>query len=270
MAKIKKTFPVKSRGVGLPDYSQPKPVGQVPVGPVFTSTDVAELAVRLGSIVNFDRRGNVFSFDDFETPILKFRTFTNVGCSVTLDTAQARSGGQSCKLFTPTSTPPSSRAATLSRALPIPASEQVGIEISWHSKLYRSEIEFYTSWYDGATEYFAAIKFSLIVPSILPGLAKIYLYTQSGYVELAERLFWSPLDFAFRTLKLVADFDTGKYIRLLFDREEFDISDKFLWSSPSTFHPQIETTFALKSSLEFGDTCWVDDFILTQNEPPNT
>ncbi|GAH92629.1 unnamed protein product, partial [marine sediment metagenome] len=42
-------YVVRTRGIGLPDYAQPKPVGSVPVGPIYTSTDVGELAARLGS-----------------------------------------------------------------------------------------------------------------------------------------------------------------------------------------------------------------------------
>src|SRR4030042_6725681 len=87
------------KGVGLPDYSQSKPLGAVPVSsnsPVYTLTDSAELARRLGSITTFDGRGYILWYDDFEGGAVGTR-WTTSG-TVTQSAAYCRNGTYSCKI----------------------------------------------------------------------------------------------------------------------------------------------------------------------------
>ena len=64
-------------GHGYPDYGT-----QGPVSTVHSIQDLGELAVRLGSIVTFDRRGNVLWLDGFDSGIGAWSKGGNVNYSV--------------------------------------------------------------------------------------------------------------------------------------------------------------------------------------------
>ena len=67
---------------------------------IFANVDVAELVVRLGSPVSFDRRGNVVLIDDFAASVIKWSyPGYGTGNGHELSTAWAKSGSQSLKLF---------------------------------------------------------------------------------------------------------------------------------------------------------------------------
>ncbi|GAH47647.1 unnamed protein product, partial [marine sediment metagenome] len=62
---------------------------------------MGEIAARLGSIVTYDKRGDVVDFDNFEFPVLRW-DINVVGSEsyARLDSAQCRSGAQCMKMFT--------------------------------------------------------------------------------------------------------------------------------------------------------------------------
>ena len=80
---------------GTPDWG-------VTAGAVTTYqvTDLGELAVRLGSPISHDRRGDVIWWDDFECTLNKWQTVANgAGSSVALSDARARNGRYSALLI---------------------------------------------------------------------------------------------------------------------------------------------------------------------------
>ncbi len=80
----------------LPDYTT-----KYKMTNIFSNIDTAELAVRLGSGVIYDRRGNVVDYDDFEHGSLKWdNDFTAHAGTVAVSTDTARSGGKSLKIVT--------------------------------------------------------------------------------------------------------------------------------------------------------------------------
>ncbi|GAG14536.1 unnamed protein product, partial [marine sediment metagenome] len=79
-----------------------KPYGRTEAqNTVFGLQDMGELAARQGSIVTFDRRGNVIWYDDFESSLNKWLLYDlGVGAAVVESNEAARNGLVSCKVTT--------------------------------------------------------------------------------------------------------------------------------------------------------------------------
>lgn len=239
---------------GQPDYGlyAPKEVGS-------SISDMGEVAARLGSIDIFDKRGDVVTFDAFEEPILKWVIGTTPAASyVFLDSTHAKSGSQSAKLY---HTNIIDSYAIIDKYLSILASKQLGIEISWHGHIVGGELDFYLTRYDGTTAISANLQLN-------HADGKLYILSSGGsWVEVTTVSFPPLSDHEFRTMKLVADFKTEKYVRLLLDLNEYNISAIPLYKVPSVIRPYIQAGLQFKAKTAVEDTLWADDFILTQAEP---
>ena len=91
--------------------------------------DLGELAVRLGSIITFDRRGDIVWFDDFEGDVFKWeRDPSGVDAAIIVSPEAARNGAFSAKLTTGNL---ADDHATILHHLPYPVTSRVGFEISF-------------------------------------------------------------------------------------------------------------------------------------------
>lgn len=225
-----------------------------------TLADMGELAARLGSVVIYDRRGDVIDFDNFEETILRWSTTTAVtGDYCRLDSGNAKSGSQSVKLYTAKS---AMAYITMSRGLSLRGSDRIGIEISFSNLSSVCELIGGAAYYDGTNVHYARWK-------IIPGTEKLYVYdnTTLDYVEIAGTGAIMAAAFTFYTIKMVFDISTGKYIRLLFSNNEYDVSSYPLYSAADTTAIRLLPWFALLGSASDTGNVWLDDFIITQNEP---
>lgn len=266
MATIVKTFTVASRGVGLPDYSQRKPVGQVPVGPVHTSTDVAELAARLGSPITHDRRGNVMLVDDFGSGIQGWSVSgSGAGWAVIPSSKRARSGGFSCKLTTGAV---SGGLANIARYLPYPTLSKLGFELAFTMRQHIYEYHLYIYVYDGTNRHKAKVRYLYLGPP--PGNDILQVDDNGTWTDLATGLYAYASEYEFHIMKLVADFVTKKYTRLIFDDLEYDISSYNLESEANPTGSHMLAHFqVVNDATAFNYNCYADDAIITQNEPRN-
>lgn len=270
MAEVVEEYAVKTRGLGLPDYAAA--VGGVPVGPVYTSTDIAELAARLGSPVTFDRRGNVVWFDDFESNINKWSirfsgngpgdTPLGVGGGAVLSADAVYRGSLAAKLTTPDAV---GDGVNLDLFLPVATITNLGAEVSF-------TLDDDVWWYqitiirrNGTVGLGGAIRYSL------PGQVLTYWNSAGGRTDLI-----APLDLGvapegshqWHTLKMVADMTNGKYLRCIIDDQSIDmVADMLVMpyiSSPSTFVSVNSSNGAVGNHSNF-----VDNVIVTQNELAN-
>lgn len=259
---ITREFTVEQRGLSLPDYAALKPVGTVPIGPVYTSTDIAELAARLGSIVTFDRRGNVLWFEDFENTLGAWTThYSGIGGSVALSTTRARSGSFSAKLVTGNVT---GNEVWISRSFPLPSSDRLGFEVSFT-----------------IVEQMATIKFQIKIDAINGNaywLAIQYTYATKKleyqgidweWHTIQEILMGSSYSW-FHTMKLVFDQHSGKYTRLIWDNAEFDLSTiSYSCDVGGGALPKVTVWIEGVTASDLNVPMYIDDVIVTQNEPPN-
>jgi len=255
------TFPVEQRGIGNPDYAAPKPVGQVPIGSVYTLTDIGELAARLGSIVTHDRRGNVICLDDFESPVLSWSEYSLLGGTQHFTSSHCMDGAQAIQL-----TPGSNLGAVieLTKLRATPVLSNFGAEIGFST----SDTDF--------TGYFT---FMLDVDDGENRLAYRILYNKpdkkfriwhnGAYVDLLSYDYYFGPD-EFQIIKIVVDPANRKYLRFIFNNIEYDISNYTPGIMVAAIRGQILAGIHCQAKVAGSwPVFYIDNFILTRNEPEN-
>lgn len=239
---------------GLPDWSNVRKVSNV-VG----MSDMGELAVRLGSPVSYDRRGDVAFVDGFEHGISSW--FTNVaapGGAVELSTLQPRSGAYLAKITTEPTDPD---GTYFGREWPFPVVSAMGLEVSFRTGTSLSLIHFFLQIYTGTTYAFGAASYR--------GAAGTLTYADSTAtpVTLKSGIVPTPASTLLHTVKVVVDFTTLQYRYILLDNETFDLSGVACYQTPSTDPPMVRITLQPEGDAVTNRLAYFDDVILTYNEP---
>lgn len=239
---------------GQPDFGMyaPKTVSA-------SISDMGEVAARLGSIVIYDKRGDVVDFDNFEETVLRWLTVLDPATAYArLVSDNVKSGSQAVKFQT---TNDDGSSALLSRQLSVLGSKRLGVEISF-SKLDDNCLLRLALSYTSLTEAtFAEARYN-------PADGKVYV--RVGFDEWKEVAYVGLnllASFTFYTMKLVADFNTGKYVRLLYAEKEFDISTISCYLTGAVTVPLLVPIVGIKNLYATSGDCWIDDFIFTQAEP---
>jgi hypothetical protein len=216
----------------------------------------AELAARLGSIVRLDRRGTVMLVEDFEDGSSRWM-FSQLGTdgahSITPETAF--SGGYALRLTTP-----SGATKWIAAKMNIPACAATSFGISAMlrtSTIYdHALITIYA--YDGA--YIHYLDADLHYPT-----SKIRVENAAGLMQaVADYTIDTGNAAGFHMLKVVGNISTDKWIRLLYDNHEYDISAVGILTSPDVSIPMLSVRIYLTS--EAGGTtaiAEIDDVIVT-------
>lgn len=239
---------------GAPDF------GMYAVKEVTASiSDMGEVAARLGSIVTYDKRGDVIDFDNFENPLLKWVVESFIDGYGRLDSTYAKSGSQSMKLHTGNV---GDAKVEMHRYFPIQKSRKLGIELSFSLSSRNCDLWFYYRYWSGTRYYDASFRFD-------PLDRKIYVWDGEAdeWIKVADTWGIQIGGYFFHTIKLVVDFDTALYKRLLFDDGEYDISSQPIYNFGSEVFPILTVYIFSKNRDAAGGDMWIEDFILTQAEP---
>lgn len=229
-----------------------------PIGTIFTIEDLGELAARLGSIVTFDRRGNVVYMDDFEDGV---ELWGLSGLPIPGDrvwTADAaRSGAFSCKLLTIAD---EDATVTIHRPVSYPALSKFGLKVSFSYGAYWKYIEFWMQHFIGKRMYKAYIRYDYD--------NALFEYLDSGgdYQEAIPEINIFADKRLFNTLKLVVDISTNEYSRLLVNNKFVDLTGKALDWEASDVPPNVNSLVVLQTRSDDVAYAYVDDIIITQNE----
>lgn len=272
----RQTFTVPGRGVGLPDYSNPAPIGQVPVGPVYTSSDIAELAARLSSPDNFDRRGNVIFMDDFRNGISRWRHYDASVIPPAYNPLSwvadyAATSGFACKVTTEAVANDLQEMITY---LPYPYLSKMGFEVAFSMGLNIDSIDFALRLDDGSFDYQWIIV-------LFPSTNKLYYLDVNGaQVEIPTS--WAKIpgeakilgsiadtdERLFHIVKLVVDTENKKYVRLIFNNSTFDMSNIACYPS-GTIGARLESGIGVITAVDVAATIRIGHVIATINEPKN-
>jgi hypothetical protein len=224
----------------------------------------AELAARLGSPVTFDRRGNVFAYDRFETSPLKWsKSFTTTGGgtghSVTLSNDNVAHGEGCMKIVTPNKTGDYSRAMRSYAGL---AHGNIGSHIILRLSALNHKTSTVLWARTGTKKVKAGIRVDSTGFSCLTGF--------DPALDASWTLFSSGQDFSINLnhpIKFVVDLDNEKYIRCLFSGIEFDLSAYTPFTSAFISEEFIEAEVYSVSGIDANGIIYCDDLILTSEEP---
>lgn len=242
---------------GQPDYGSTAPKTQGA-----TLSDMADLAVRLGSVVEYDRRGDVILIDDCEGPVIRPRISETTSSEVILSTDASVSGVQAIKLTT--GAVATEAAGVYYYPRPIVTGkhgvkvscnfyEMVGIDGYLHLDIYLTSF---------TTSYNSSIR-------IHPKNETLeYLDSNGEYQVFATGVrLATAVEKQFHDLKMVVDLDNGKYERFLLDTLEWDLSAYSLQSETGSFNLSSRVFIDAYTSENTAIGVHIDDIVYTINEP---
>lgn len=221
--------------------------------------DLGELAVRLGSPVTFDRRGDVIFLDEFENGLGHCQTLTSgAGGAVEMTTDETRYGGYAAKLIGGSD---SSRWALLHYILPKPIFSGIGLETHFRVGDDVEYVSLRILVYDGTYYHEGEIRHDQA------NNRWEYLKADGTYVVFQTGAIIPSAAHLFHPAKLVVDLENDEYIRALVTGEEEDLSGIPLRVVLSAVNPDLRARVMVTSTA--GNNGWVyaDSVIITQNEP---
>lgn len=231
-----------------------------PLKAIFTVDDLGEHAVRLGSIVGYDRRGNVVLLDDFEGPIIKWNPLPPALGTIILSSTNPYSGCQALE-----ATALGDGAAFIVKRFSVLGSTRLGIEVSFAG----TDVTFRNLEFIIQVAYLSGAYYCWGQMDIDLGTHKLYIWKDGVvHTEIADigPLIIAP--FTYYTVKLVVDFDAGTYVRAEFANQEYDISQYKLEKGASDAAAYFEPTIGFWNGSPITDSlAYMDDVIITQNEP---
>ncbi len=226
---------------------------------VYQMTDLGELAARLGSPITHDRRGDVVWWDDFEWSLNKWNDqWDGTGGGAAISTARARNGRCSALL---TSGSDAGHFAGIQHFNPFPAPSMLGAECSFSLGGEVGAVRWQVNTYNGVEVVAYEVR-------ILPATEVLqYLDSAGSYQDIATGVHLLADATLFHTVKLVVDAASGEYVRVVLNEETYPLAAIAAQGTPSSAAPAIILTARYEGRAGSNDLCYVDDAILTQNEP---
>lgn len=231
---------------------------QLSTGASYSEPELLEQAVRLGSISVFERSGTTLFMDDFEAPTLKWEvTGSGTGAEAVLSTTYILKGSQSCKI---TGGSTADKSLELIRRLPAPAVANFGLEFAYNYNSNIDDLTITLYYYDSLKEHKAQI--------IIDYASQFIKYLDSAGDKLAVNSLPLPYDSAdlFHNIKLVADFINNKYVKLIYDDTEYDISSYSYYRSNSANEKHIAISIKITHGEATTQSIYLDSCIFTTNE----
>lgn len=255
-AETLKTIKVDSEGRMIALLTDPQDVWGN-----FLSIGTGELAARLGSPKTYDRRGEVLSIDGFEHGLGGWAVSgTGSASDVVLSSNYVKAGGYSAKLTAGVTD--LDNIQLLKSVQPLTLGK-IGFEVSFSKNIYDSGFSLYIYNCVGTTYYRGSIRYDSKLNDLF------YYSSEDKYIafDTDTKLFENL--HCFHTIKLVVDFKTNKYVRALVNEREHNLSEHFLATTGNADIRCLEFYIVLHRIGVGTATSYVDDVIITQNEPEN-
>lgn len=222
-------------------------------------SDMAELAARLGSPDTFNREGNVLFIDSFESGLGAWYTWAlDAGDSVKISPTWSRTGGY-CVLLTNAAVSPN--ATRLRTSIHYVVLGAIGCEFTLAFDNNIKYIYVYLDHYDGAVQH--RFNFRYDHPN-----QQLDIYTDKGYVPIDDAIVLATWDeYRYHDVKMVVDIATDKYMRIIFNNIEYDLSTYSAGTFTPAGGPYIDFWLSATGNEASISHVYVDNVILTQNEP---
>jgi len=225
----------------------------------FVIADMAELAARLGSPVTYDRRGQVVWLDSGAFGLGPWvTTVDGTGAAVKVAVGALDASGYALEL---TAGSDAGASAQVFHRLGVLEAGRFGMEVAVSFVQAGNVCRFELLHYDGATESAARVQIDNLANELL-------IYGEGeGWVKIADLAGLGYQYGTYRSCKVVGDLETGYYVRLLFDDEEYDVSSHLLSAGPSAQAPTVEIQVNNLGRAGENDVLLVGRVILTVGEP---
>lgn len=239
---------------GQPDYLQASST-QIVSG----VSDLGELAARLGSADTFDRRGNVIFMDGFEHGLVPYALNTyNTTAYFEINQRAVYSGAWAAHLNTGTD---ATQRVNILKGLGVARTTRQGFEVSFYVLGGTPDLRFTINFWDGTNSNSWFITYHYTTGQL-----------QYRGSDGLDHNFGAPVplvgqDLAFHTAKLVVDLQTKKYVRFIIDQTTFDLSANLGFSAANPQASEVTTAFDIISSGGVISEAWLDNWIITINEP---
>jgi len=238
----------------LPDYTT-----RYKMVKIFGQIDNNELACRLGSSSTEDRRGNIVWSDDFESTTKKWALgASGTGSTMDLVDTVAHRGNGSVKCVTGNNT---SDLNFMLKRFTLPSEHKVGTEIYVDIIDKAIKLTNVVQGYSAPYYFGATVEFDVAADTIKVTDENDVQHTLDGTIPYNEN---EPMWVMY---KLVIDWATKKYVRLILGNDTYDLSEYGLKQSPTTKKDMLQVWYFINPTLDANKTMYFDDFILTQNEP---
>jgi hypothetical protein len=238
----------------LPDYTK-----EITLTGLAGFTGLEELAVRLGSIVPWDMKGNIVLMEDFESELTEWTDGSDSPCTATRSSRHKFSGDWSLKLNYPSALGVKNIRAYRDFHFPGMVKYAAfarfclgdGSNIPWlFLELYNSETLYIIDLrWDGSN-----ITFSVIT-------------TGGAYQDIPGCLTFIPGIDTWFPIMITFDLKSGYYDKLYISGQEFDISDIPLYSEPSVGRTWGYFEVGVQQASEGAIATYVDDIIIAKNVP---
>lgn len=239
---------------GKPDWNRTNAASTT-----FQMDDLGELAARLGSVVTFDRRGDVVFIDDFENGLVQWLVSTGgTGAAAAVDTAQARNGAQSILM---TGGSDGEGTVQLSRLGPLPVSSFVAAEASVQINSPISSFDWFIRRFGGGFRREFIVRYDDVNDELQT------IDENGAFVSFATGVILRRAAHMFHTGKLVIDLTTNEYVRFIINNTTHLLTGRLPNAVVNATEDELDLVLDLTSRAGNNDTVRVDDAILTQNEP---
>jgi hypothetical protein len=225
---------------------------------LYALQDMAELAARLGSPVNFDRRGNVIWFDDFEDGYQKLGFGSGGAASTYMLTADyARLKAYGLKIVTDTAV---GAYVEVQKRLSYPVTGKYGNEFSFAVIGGTPDVRVGLQFQLAASRLIGVVRYNHATSTL------DYYDSAGSWQSFATGISIASYGSLFNTMKLVIDEENGVYVRCSFNKTVYDLSAYSLYAPATAGTPHLTAYWDVYCAATGAVTAALDGLIVTGNE----
>jgi len=239
---------------GMPDDSDVESDSNVS-----KSLDLAELAVRLGALPSFDRRGDVIYCNDFRAGLgLLAAASSSGGIAQNLCNSNALLSGISLDMLAPNT---EDQYANVYFEIVLGQTKSVGIEALYTIAQPAKSISLRMEIIIGGIAYYFAV-------DVVFATGEVLAYNQAGvWVQVGVHTCLTPDAQWLQSFKLVADLENHRYARLVFNNSTYLLTATLPYVFTVATNDSVLVELRVRSGAGGPAEAYLAGVILTQNEP---
>lgn len=226
---------------------------------VYGLSDMGELAARLGSVVTYDRRGDVVWIEKFNNGMTNWTGAGAAGFVADESALESLSEGVSLRTIAPNA---GAFDVSVNRRDGLPVNSRLGLEFAFLPDANADDIILLFTIHDGTVRHYSRIRIRLD-----DGIID-YVNDGTGFKQFVAGVDIKYDGLTWHHVKLVVDYSTSEYVRLLIDNIEYSMAGLGIWDFGVVTAPYLSTTLHQQYAGGVAlATVYFDNVILTQNEP---